>query len=560
MWSNLCSCRKSIGLLDGISPIPEIEGIQFLLANTSSPSKRLLQDLGLARCLNSVQVIRDHIIPAWKRGQTSDWVPSCKEQVAAFMLGRFSLLNHDLQSQLRTLPFVPVTQLNGEKTSKFALAADLIDPTIPELKRLCFEDEEIIPKDSFFQDFEVALKGCGLKTAVDEAVVEQRVRCYASSKYPLSEVQQRARRLLKSSCRWSSPLELSEGSVLRKLKWIPVLDLSGALSLKTSSECRGHTDRLVASSELPILGISISSDWEARLGWHATLPDHMLSQLNFGIRRKDRKIVDAVLEYVSGKDLAELLAQELRSIPCVLVSSGIFVTASQAVRPPRSSITGCERLQPYIANVDYKFWEDHELLLMRLGIGELQPTDLLQVQATLEAKPVLDESDVVVAIEILILASKFPRSSLTGLKAISDTRKFYLIHDINFDDLGPLKSKQRVNLTHPDIPLRTIRRLEICSLRERLIKGMLEIEDVDDEDEFDQRENVTTRIADTLDRYPVETTFREYLANADDAKGASKISWLLDERTHPYDKLLTPEMKTFQGPAFLVQNDGGESP
>jgi sacsin len=104
------------------------------------------------------------------------------------MLGRFSLLNHKLQAQLRTLPFVPVTQLNREETSKFTLAADLIDPTIPELKRLCFKDEEIIPKDSFFRDFEVALKGCGLKTAVDEAVVEGRVCCYASSKYSLSEV------------------------------------------------------------------------------------------------------------------------------------------------------------------------------------------------------------------------------------------------------------------------------------------------------------------------------------------------------------------------------------
>jgi sacsin len=69
---------------------------------------------------------------------------------------------------------------------------------------------------------------------------------------------------------------------------------------------------------------------------------------------------------------------------------------------------------------------------------------------------------------------------------------------------------------------------------------------------------VTARIADTLHRYPVETTFREYLANADDAEGASKISWLLDQRVHPSEKLLTPDMDRFQGPAFLVYNDGGK--
>jgi sacsin len=477
------------------------------------------------------------------------------------MLGLFSLLPHDLQAELRKVPFVPVTQLNGKESSKFALASDLIDPTVPELKRLCFDDEEITPKGIFFRDFDVALRGCGLKTVVDEAVVERRVRRYASSEYPLSEIQERAQKLLKSSCRWNSPSEISEGSVLRKLKWIPATDISGALSLKAPSQCRGHRDRLLAHSQLPILGIPISSEWEARLGWHATLPNLiLLSQLSFGVQRKHRRIVDAVLAYIFEKGLTELLAHELKSIPCILVSSGLFVTPSQAVSPRRLSIAGCERLQPYLANVDHKFWEDHEDLLIKLGIGNLQLTHLLKIQGILEAKPVLEECDVAVAIEILNLASKIPKGYLVGLKVISDTGKFWPIHDVNFDDLGPLKSKQKVNLTHPDIPPRTIRRLEIGSLTERLIKGMLEIEDVDDEDEFDQRENVTTRIADTLDRYPVETTFREYLANADDVKGASKISWLLDERTHPHDKLLTREMKMFQGPAFLVQNNGSKSP
>jgi sacsin len=455
---------------------------------------------------------------------------------------------------------VPVAQLNGKETSKFALAADLIDPSVPELKELCFDDEAIAPKKSFYRDFGVALKGCGLKTAVDEAVVGHRVRCYANAKYPLLSIQERAQRLLKSSCRWNSPLQMQEGSDLRRLKWLPAKDLNGTSSLKASYECRGRRDRLLACSQLPIIGIPISSEWEERLGWDTTLPDRiLLSQLSFGVQRTDRKIVDAVLIYISAKGLAELVAHDLKSIPCIISSSGSFVTASQAVRHRRSSIIGCERLQPYLTNVDHQFWEDHESLLLTLGIGELQLTDLLQVQGTLEAKSVLEESDVAVAIEILNLASKFPSNSWTGLKAISEDRKFYLIHDINFNDLGALTSKQKVNLTHPDIPKRTIRKLGIGSLSERLIKGLLEIEDVDDDDEFEQRENVATRIGDTLDRYPVESTFREYLANADDAKGASKVSWLLDERTHPYDKLLTPEMKRFQGPSFLVRNDGGKS-
>jgi sacsin len=317
----------------------------------------------------------------------------------------------------------------------------------------------------------------------------------------------------------------------------------------------------LVSSQLPIIPIYISTEWEARLGWNNELPSGiLLSQLSFGIQRNDRKIVDTVLTYISQGDLTEPLANELMSLPCVLASSGLFVVPSQALRPPKTSIDGCERLQPYLSNVDRKFWQDHTDLLIRLRVGDrLYLRDLLKVQAILEAKLVLGESDVAVAIEILNLASRFPRNSLAGLKAINEAGEFYPLQDISFNDLGPVKLKQKVNLTHPDIPRRTIQKLEIGSLRERLIKGILEIEDVDDEDEFDQRENVTTRIADTLDRYPVESTFREYLANADDAKGASKICWGLDERVHPCDKLLTPELKLFQGPAFLVHNNGGKS-
>jgi sacsin len=455
---------------------------------------------------------------------------------------------------------IPVSQLDGEQTPRFARAAELIDPSVPELKGLCFDDEEIRPKANFLRKFNAALKGCGLKTAVDESVVEHRIRCYASAKYPLQEIQKRAQKLLKSACVWTTSPENQVSSTLQRLKWLPVVDLAGNLSLKASGECRSRKDRLLVDSQLPILDISISTDWEKRLGWHKILPGQiLLSQLKIGVLDKNRKVVGAVLTYISQNGLTETLVDSLTKIPCILVSSGMFVRPSHAFRPPTGSITGCERLQPYLANIDKNFWQDHEDLLTKLKVGDqLQPSDLLKIQKILEAKSVLEDSDIAVAIEIVNLASVFPRASLSGLKVISEAGVFYPLEDVNYDDLGPLKSKGKVNITHPDIPRGTLHRLGIGSLRERLIKGMLEIEDVDDEDEFDQRENVTTRIADTLDRYPVETTFREYLANADDTEGASHISWLLDERVHPTGKLLTPEMKTFQGPAFLVHNDGGE--
>lgn len=559
-WTELSSCRITIGLLDGISPVPEIENLQFVSATSSSPAGQLLRNLSLGPSLGPAQLIQDHIIPAWESDQAHSWTASRKEQMAEFVLGKFSLLALDFQGRLRSIPIVPVSRLDEGVASKFSLASDLIDPSVAGLKGLCFDDEEMVPKASFLRKFNPALKGCGLKTAVDEYVVEHRIHCYATTKHPLQEIRKRAQTLLRSVCNWTTPSGNLAGSKLQCLKWLPVVDLSGTLSLKNSVQCRGYRDRLLVSSQLPILDVHISAEWERRLGWREILPSHvLLSQLKFGIRTHDRKVVDEVLSYLSQNDLVETLVSTSTEIPCVLVSSDMFVTPSNAFRPPTRSIDGCERLQPYLANVDKKFWQDHEDLLIKINVrNQLQLTDLLKVQEILEKKTPLQEPDVAVAIEIVKLASRLPRHSLTQLKVLSTTGEFCPISEINYNDLGNLKPKEKVNLTHPEITRKTIEQLKIGGLREQLLKGMLEIEDPDDEDEFDQRENVTTRIADTLDRYPVETTFREYLANAADTEGASRISWLLDRREHPANNLVTPKMKQLQGPAFLVHNDGGK--
>ena len=559
-WTAPNCCSDTIGLCDETNPVPDIDGLQFVTAASASYSKRLLQTFKLADSLNTEQLIQEHLIPAWKNEQAHTWSPSCKEQIARFILGRFSLLSLDSQKELRGIRMIPVSQLNGTKTSSFANADSLIDPSVSELRSLCFDDEEIIPESDIFSDFSAALIGCGLKTAVDGDVVVHRIRCYADTKHSLQDIQKRAQNLLKSSCRWTSQLSNRAASDLQCLKWLPVVDTGGTLMLKPPRECRGFRDRLLVGSQLSILDIPISTEWEERLGWHEPLPGEiLLSQLENGVQARDRSIVEAVLSYISQHGLEEMLLESLVGIPCVLTSHGSFVIASQTFRPPASSITSCDGLHPYLANADRKFWRDHADLLVKLGVrDQLQPDDLLKVQEGLEAKAVLEGPDVGVAIEIAKLASQFPRTKLAKLKVISDTKELYLIQDISYDDLWPLKSKETVILTHPQIPRTTIQSLGIGSLRERLVKGMLEIEDVDDEDEFDQREKVTTRIADTLDRYSIEATFREYLANAEDTEGVSRISWLLDEREHSTQKLLTAEMGVLQGPALLVHNDGGK--
>ena len=73
--------------------------------------------------------------------------------------------------------------------------------------------------------------------------------------------------------------------------------------------------------------------------------------------------------------------------------------------------------------------------------------------------------------------------------------------------------------------------------------------------EFGQREELTQRIKNLLQDYPLDVTFlKELLQNADDAK-ATKMCVILDKRTHGKHHILSPEWGQLQGPALLVWND-----
>jgi sacsin len=311
---------------------------------------------------------------------------------------------------------------------------------------------------------------------------------------------------------------------------------------------------LLVGLVLPVVSFDVEKEWRQRLGWNELIPrDALLLQLEKGIKLNDRKIVNAVLKYIHEKGEFNSSHKALEFLPCVLNQNGCFVDPHKTFR------TGCERLGPYLQNIDNSFWHEHSSLLTRLGIRDYPDIeDLLRIQKEFQGKAPLGETDTSVAIEIIKLAATFDRDQLSNLMIVTTTRSLCAIEEATYDDLGPLSLVQgAVNYAHSDIPHGTISKLCIEPLSERVKKGQLGLADVNDEDEFDQREEVATGIADTLDRYPVEATFKEYLANADDAR-ATEVNWLLDRRQHPQLSLLTPELAKYQGPALLVHNDGSK--
>lgn len=157
----------------------------------------------------------------------------------------------------------------------------------------------------------------------------------------------------------------------------------------------------------------------------------------------------------------------------------------------------------------------------------------------------------------LEVASRLLESKeIAQCKAPDTQRKLLPLGDLVYGNRSVDSSNSKLNFVHPALPVTLVTTLGIESVEDRVIRDQIEIDDEDD-DEYIPSERLTTIIEDTLGRYPITSTFSEFLANAEDCK-ASEISWILDccdGGPYPTEILLTSEMKALQGAALFSYND-----
>ena len=231
-WTSIKASKFSIGVLDGIIPVPQLGQVQFLDATLPSPSYKLLSDLDLAPCLRTSEVVESHIIPKWHDLHETRCSFSWKERVARLIVSQYHSVSPSCRTKLRSLPVIPVARIDGELTSKFSIAEHLISISSPGMKDIFFDDEEIVPENSFFGKFNSILYAMGLKTFVTEDLVSDRARKFASGNYEIREIEKRSYSLLQSPCSWLSPRKRWSSLDFRHHSWLPVLDLNGILQLK----------------------------------------------------------------------------------------------------------------------------------------------------------------------------------------------------------------------------------------------------------------------------------------------------------------------------------------
>ncbi|KAJ8026276.1 Sacsin [Holothuria leucospilota] len=226
-----------------------------------------------------------------------------------------------------------------------------------------------------------------------------------------------------------------------------------------------------------------------------------------------------------------------------------------------------ESIPPYLYQIPKEFGTAFDKLLRAAGVKDyFDCNDFIETLVTIEksqqGKPLAAQmvSSILTRIikPLYDIADNIPMERISQIP-LPDSKNMLQASDIlSFCDLDSFQHLiGEYNLCHKEIPLPWAKRLGVRDIREQMLKkyshripGFGGIGE-----RFGQREELVTRITRIMEGYPFDfTILKELVQNADDAK-ATKVHFVLDDRTHPAQKLFYNSMSDLQGPALLAFND-----
>ena len=532
-------------------PLPSSSGQVFLDA-TDERARSLFEDLDLVKCLDEIQILEEIVIPALQDGGYEHIASKLRLDVTELVFQNYFRLSPSAQGCVPNLPVVPLEKRADDERLSFACPVDIVDPHESALVGLYFEDEMTRPERHFYHRYSGVIASCGVMKRLDERLVLDRIRTYERKQLSFGVLASRAENLHQLPlCKEIAQADDFAQSV-RSCVWLPGQSPEGLPSLTDSLGCRDSNDQRFVGRVWYTLPFQVESSWRSTLGWQDPFKvDVLTSQLIRSIEDSDIHAVEHTLCYLDRHYAVEDYVECLLGLNFVWSSNGLFISPAQASRE------GAERLMPYLYNVDLRFWDEHTGILSHANVPETPDLRRLHdVQEALESKGSLDEADLDVAVEVARIWSSQSHESFETLKVPNETGLLADVDSLAFNDV-PWVSEVNCAKAHPKLSRAVADRLEMQPVSHLLRNGDLGISDVD-EDEFNQREEVADGIRDTLDRYVRESTFHEYLANADDCGSASVVNFLFDGTNYSTERLLTTDLSSLQGPALLIHNDGGE--
>lgn len=548
-----------------LPPVPLPPGVA-LFQFSSKDEKDMQKILVLLGDIDLDTLLFEHLIPfVFDEADTKVLNPGIEH--AKYALADFTFENSRDPSAARielvkSASIIPLDLTpNGQR--QYRHLRELVDPS-SALARLYFVDEKVYPERQFFQKHSPSLVRCGIRTdaAWDTDTLLQRVSCYAA-RTDCEPVLKRVERLMAMPVEPQLASSETVKTEMRNFKWLPCTSLrNDGLGLLSPEECRGADERDLVDMALGILDVQVPSAWKDCLGWQNPIGTLTLHRQLDGCLKENRYTqIDRVLEYM----YQYWGSSSLRSKRFIFGSQGTYLYPDQACLP--NNMLHRFPLAPYLEEVDLTFASKHFELLSDLGVlRELTLDDVLKIQQILADKDqgqLEEAADMDVMVSLLEITLRLPVAGNNLAKImVPDTEQILRFRsEVVSGDRSLAINMPDVRFTHPSLSSELVRGLHIESPAQRATRLHIEVHD-DEDDEYVPQERLTTIIADTLKRYPVESTFGEFLANAEDCR-ASEIAWILDtcgKERYASTLLLSPDMSILQGDSLFVWNNQGNFP
>jgi sacsin len=548
-WIDLSENHEYVSIAN-LPAVPTQTGVTFIDVSMAGMEK-LARTFGLAKTLSVESLLRDYVLPAIE-GKSIEKVS--EKRLIEFILEASAGCSNEWRQTLAKARVIPSRSL--ENTRDLRAPRDLYDPTSRNLQRLFFMDETVFPDSDIFKTYHILLKQCGLHTEISSDIIKSRIRYFEKTRSPLQELEDKVSYLVQTPL---TPHELRDKAFMIEVqskRWVPAF--TGPTMVKLSpKDCRPSGLAWLVSQTHGLVRFSVSPSWHQLLGWDKAIDfQTLLKQLSKLIEENKVLEVQKVLDYIEERCSPEEYVPELTSMRCIPGSQGLYVPSKVFSSENRD----LSRLSPHVDILHPAV--TFSQIQKNLGVqGEFTLETLLTVQECILTPGLfLSNQDLDVAVAILHLASSFPRDQLADLMGPTQDCKMVNIAELTIGgDKERLSEFQVESLyfVHDRVSLETLSKLQIDTLRDRMIKDELKIDEEDD-DEYTPQEELTTVLSDCLRRYPPATAFNEYVANAEDCR-ASKLAWTIDDCeacTYPTERLMTKELECVQGPSLFVYNDG----
>jgi sacsin len=529
--------------------VPNLSSVKFIDIASDGNMAFLSAKYDLVQDLDIEELLEGFVIPTI---EGSSALTSKQRKLLDYVLEKSACLSKDWKAKLRDFKIIPSQSALGDGDLKSA--SELLEPNNRAFDGLFFQTESVFPKSDIFERHRGILKECDLQTAVTGDIIQSRVRYLANCSMAVSEVERVASRLIQTPI---TDADLDDNELiedLRSMEWLPA-EFDSVTVLMSPSDCRSTGDNELVCHVLGITKLAPQDLWRTALGWDEVIGlDVLLLQLErsaaafneSGDFKDACSKVKRTLSYLSEHYEEKDFISELKSIQC-FPGHALFYFPDKLFSAGGTNVCN---LAPYLDGLKINTVP----ISLRKPLG-IRPKplleDLLDVQGKLPTGVPLGAEELKVAIGILnVLAEQKLGSSVENLMGPDSKGILTCLSDLTILPNGYQQSSElEAHFAHPDITLDTLVKLHISTLRDRLLQQDLELEDM----EFAPREELTTVISEGISRYPLSSTFTEFLANAEDC-GATVVSWCIDQNSGKHsgvDKELHPVL----GPALTVYND-----